>query len=114
MADKINSDSIKELQALVVKFRDERDWKQFHSAKNIASALNVEAAELLEHYLWTEDPRWPEKVGEEASDILYHLLLFCEEAEIDLGKAFVKKLEKNRKKYPVEKAKGSPKKYTDL
>ncbi len=111
---KPNSDSIKELQAMVVKFRDERDWKQFHSLKNIASALNVEAAELLEHFLWTEDSRWPGEMGEEAADILYHLLLFCDGAKIDLGKAFIEKLEKNGKKYPVEKAKGSPKKYSDL
>ncbi len=111
---KPNTDSIKELQQMVVEFRDERDWGQFHSLKNVASALNVEAAELLEHFLWTENSRWPDKVEEEAADVLYHLLLFCHGAKIDLGQAFVRKLAKSAKKYPVENAKGSPKKYTDL
>lgn len=108
-----SSDSIQYLQELVVEFRDERDWQQFHSLKNMAAALSVEASELLEHFLWTEESRWPDKMAEETADILYHLLLFCHEADIDLGEAFIEKLAANNKKYPADKVKGSPKKYSD-
>lgn len=108
------TDSLSFLTEKVLEFRDERDWKQFHAPKNLAAALNVEAAELLELYLWTDSPRKADAIKEEAADVLYHLLLFCHETGIDLGQAFLDKLKQSGAKYPVDKAKGSPKKYTDF
>lgn len=97
----------------MIKFWDEREWKKFHTPKNVAIALNVEAAELLELFQWTDEPRISTEVEKEAADILYHLLLFCHESHIDLGEAFLRKLEDIASRYPIEKAKGNPKKYTD-
>ena len=105
------SDSIKFLSQKIKDFCDERDWGKFHTPKNTAIAINVEAAELLELFQWTESPRVPEKVAKEAADILYMLLLFCSVNKINVGAVLLKKMADNAQKYPVEKVKGSPKKY---
>lgn len=105
---------IRELQARVLKFRDERDWKQFHKPKNVAAALSVEAAELLEHFLWDDKPTREDEVEAELADILYYTLLFAAEMDIDLSEALENKMEKNEEKYPIEKSKGKSTKYTEL
>lgn len=112
---------IKELQNLVLKFRDDRDWKQFHNPKDVAISLLLEASEFLEHFQW----KTPEEinahlsskkddVSDELADVLYWVLLIASDLNIDLEKAVTDKLSKNDKKYPVEKAKGKHTKYTEL
>lgn len=110
----MNADSIQALTKMLIEYRDEREWKQFHSLKNMASNISVEAGELLDHFRWNELADDPAAVREEAADVLYSLLIFGHDADIDLGDALVKKLAKNAAKYPVNKAKGSPKKYDQL
>jgi NTP pyrophosphatase (non-canonical NTP hydrolase) len=113
--------TLRELQAMVVKFRDERDWKQFHNFKDLAIKLSLEAAEVLEHVEWktieqldVELQAKREAIGDELADVLQLVLLLAEQAQIDLVDAFNRKLQKNAEKYPVEKSKGSAKKYTEL
>ena len=102
----------------ILKFQKERDWKQFHSPKNLALSLSIEAAEILEIFQWTKDNNLPkdkkEKLSEELADVYYYLLLLSHEAGIDLEKAFKSKMEINERKYPVDKAKGNSKKYNEL
>lgn len=107
------------LQSQLEKFNRDRDWDQFHSPRNLAMAIGVEAAELLECFLWYRDDQTiPDEkfdhVAEEAADVLICLLNFCSQAHVDLPQAFAKKLAKNAVKYPVEKARGSAKKYDEL
>ncbi len=108
-----------ELQARLKQFNEDRDWDQFHSPRNLAMCLSVEAGELLECFLWSKDGESiPEKkrdhVEEEAADVLICLINFCTQAGIDLPAAFEAKLAKNAAKYPVEKARGSRAKYDEL
>jgi dCTP diphosphatase len=112
--------SLAELQAEAQAFVRERDWEQFHSPRNLAMALSVEAAELLELYLWTRDegpqPANPEReaaAADEAADVLLCLLNFCERAGIDLEQAFARKLAAAREKYPVDQVKGKALKYDE-
>jgi len=107
----------------IVAFRDERDWKQFHTPRNLAAGLAIEAAELQEEMLWKTDAEVAELVAskpghvslsDEVADVLIFALLFCDATGIDPSKAILKKLEKNAEKYPVERAKGSAKKYDQL
>jgi NTP pyrophosphatase (non-canonical NTP hydrolase) len=102
-------------------FARERDWEQFHSPKNIASALSVEAAELLEIFQWLteEQSRKPsreamEKVKEEVADVQLYLIRLCDLLNVDLAAAVNAKLAANARKYPVHKARGSSKKYDQL
>ncbi len=102
------------LQALK-KFRDERDWEQFHNAKDLALAINVEAGELLELFLWKsagEENR--DKVKEELADIFSFALLLADKYDFDVEAIVEEKISANAKKYPVDKAKGTAKKYTEL
>lgn len=110
--------TLKQLQARVRAFADERDWAQFHSPRNLAMALSVEAAELVELYLWSSDagpqplnPNRAPKVAEEAADVLMCLLNFAERAGVDLAAALDAKLIDAARKYPVETAKGRALKY---
>lgn len=105
----------------VTKFRDDRDWKQFHSVKNLSMALSVEAAELMEIFQWASDENLDklvsekyEPISEEIADVFLYLLLIANEANVDLETAVLKKMDKNKEKYPVEKAKSSSKKYSEL
>ncbi len=105
----------------IVAFRDARDWKQFHTQKDMALSLALEAAEVLEVFQWkstdqidSELPMLRDALGKELSDVLYWVLLMAHDADIDLGAAFSRKLDENEKKYPVDLAKGSNKKYSDL
>ena len=104
------------------KFVKERDWEQFHSPKNIAISISLESAELLEIFQWSRGLSWSEfendrlksRAEEELSDILIYLIRFTDLAGIDLEKSAIEKIEKNKKKYPIEKFKGSDKKCGDL
>jgi NTP pyrophosphatase (non-canonical NTP hydrolase) len=106
---------LKNLEQLLVNFRDERDWKQFHNPKDLAVALSIEAGELLEAFLWkdAEDAKI-EKVKEELADVLAYALLLGHHYGLDLEKVIREKVKKNGEKYPVEKAKGSATKYNEL
>ena len=115
------SADIKALQASLRTFAAERDWEQFHSPKNLAAALSVEAAELLEHFQWlTEEQSRAipsekrEEVAEEVADVFLYLLQLADKLGIDPLDAAHKKLLTNAVKYPVERAKGTSKKYSEL
>jgi NTP pyrophosphatase (non-canonical NTP hydrolase) len=116
-------DSLAALTAAALEFRDAREWKQFHNFKDLAVTLALEAAEVLEHAQWKTPaelekhlagPPTREDVADELADVLHVLLLLAEHGQIDLAEAFRAKLKKTAKKYPVEKARGSAKKYTEL
>jgi len=119
MDDKTN---IKQLKEMVKAFCEERDWDQYHNAKDLAIGIITEASELLEHFRFksgTEvDDLFKEKfkkdeISEELADVLFFILRFAEKYHIDLSDELKKKLDKNVQKYPIEKAKGSNKKYTE-
>ena len=99
-------------------FRDERDWKQFHDSKNLATAISIEAAELNELYLWKTIKESEEvnidKIKEELADILSFSFLLAEKHGLNPLEIVTEKIKINAKKYPIEKAKGTAKKYTDL
>lgn len=96
-------------------FRDERDWKQFHNPKDLSLALSIEASELLEVFLWksSEDADIG-KVKEELADVLAYAFLLADSYDLDISEIVLEKIRKNELKYPVNKAKGTAKKYTDL
>jgi NTP pyrophosphatase (non-canonical NTP hydrolase) len=113
--------TLSQLTDLVLRFREEREWKQFHNPKDQALSLCLEAAELLElmqwrngHELQTHLSLISEKLGEELADVLGWVLLLAHDQQIDLAAAFERKIRINREKYPVEKAKGVATKYTEL
>jgi NTP pyrophosphatase (non-canonical NTP hydrolase) len=102
-------------------FRDARDWMQFHNPKNLAISINLEAAELLEHFQWksmeeseTHAKAARNEIAEEIADVAIYLFELADNLGIDLLAAVNTKLAKNEAKYPVERAKGSAKKYTHL
>lgn len=114
---------INELTRLILAFRDARDWKQFHSPDQLASAISIEAAELQEHFLWKSpkqvkalitDPKKRLEIGEEVADVLNYSLLLLNALGLDPTAIIMGKLKKNASKYPVEKARGNAKKYTEL
>jgi NTP pyrophosphatase (non-canonical NTP hydrolase) len=102
----------------ILKFRDARDWKQFHSPKNLGISLALEAAEILETFQWTGDNKLPENKKEELeleiADVYYYLLLLAHETGVNIEKAFQRKMKLNEKRYPVSKAKGNSKKYSEF
>lgn len=115
--------SLPELTQAVLRFRDQRNWSQFHTLRNLIVSLNLEAAELLELTQWktdedmsalANDVNTHEALRDECADVLLYLLLIADKAGIDLEKAAQSKLEKNAAKYPVEKSYGSSRKYNQL
>jgi NTP pyrophosphatase (non-canonical NTP hydrolase) len=99
----------------IKKFTEERDWAQFHNAKDLALAISIESSELNECFLWkSADEGNVDKIKDELADILIYALLFADKYNFDLNEIISQKLDKNEKKYPVDKAKGNAKKYTDL
>jgi len=109
---------IRELLRKAVSFRDARDWKQFHTPKDLCMNILVEAGEVAEHFLWKTDEQISahleknkDEVGEELADVLYSLLLLANDTDIDMAKAFEKKMLKNESKYPQEESKGKNLKY---
>lgn len=122
-ADQPATATFAELTRRLIAFRDERDWKRFHSLKNLILSVNLEAAELLELTQWkdedeietlVDDDAFRTALGEELADVLIYLLLIGERAGIDLGHAALAKIELNAQKYPVEKSRGNARKYTEL
>jgi NTP pyrophosphatase (non-canonical NTP hydrolase) len=114
-------DSLKKLLAEALKFRDAREWKQFHNFKDLAVTLCLEAAEVLEHAQWKSEAELAkylrshrDQVGDELADVLHVTLLLAEHCRIDLAKTFARKMRQNEEKYPIHKARGSAKKYTQL
>ena len=112
---------MQEIMDRIRKFRDDRDWMQFHDPKNLAVSISIEAAELLELFQWktTEEARCyaaqnKERVSDEIADVAIYLLELTDIVGVDLAEAIEAKLKKNALKYPVEKAKGVSTKYTDL
>ena len=111
-----------ELQRAIGEFARQRDWDQFHTPKNLSMALAVEAAELMELFQWGQseagqeirDPNLREAIGDELADILIYLVRMADLLHIDLDRAAFNKIQKNARKYPAEKARGSAKKYTEL
>jgi NTP pyrophosphatase (non-canonical NTP hydrolase) len=108
------TDSQEIIEALL-KFRNERDWAQFHNPKDLAIALNIEAGELMEQFLWkkSQDAN-TEKVKEELADVFAYAFMLAEKYNFDVKEIVLEKIKKNGVKYPVEKAKGTAKKYNEL
>ena len=115
--------SISDLMKLISKFCRERDWDKYHSAKDLAIGITTESSELLELFRFKNDDEIEillsskegrEKIGQELADVLYFLIRFAEINDFDLSAELVRKMELNNKKYPVEKAKGSNKKYSEF
>lgn len=113
---------LNDLLRQILAFRDERDWQQFHKPNHLAAGISIEAAELLEHFLWKNpeqvaalkrDPSKRTAIGEEIADVLIYGLLLAHELGLDPAAIIQDKLAKNAAKYPVHKAKGSATKYTD-
>ena len=102
----------------VLKFRDDRDWRQFHTPKDLAISMSLEAAELLELFQWSggdlECAGKQEKLREELADVLSYCILMADVCGFDLDEIMNEKVSKNEAKYPVEKARGSAAKYTEL
>jgi dCTP diphosphatase len=105
--------TLEDLTTLAVSFRDERNWKQFHTPKDMALSLVLEAAELLELTQWKNDPELEahlkanhQHLGEELSDVLYWVLVIANDLGVDLASAFPAKMNKNAQKYPVQKVFG--------
>jgi len=108
-------DELKKTIKNLIEFRNERDWKQFHNSKDLALALSIEASELLELFLWKENEDFnKDKLEDELADVFSYGLLLAEKHNLNISEIVNKKIIKNSKKYPVSKAKGTAKKYTDL
>jgi NTP pyrophosphatase (non-canonical NTP hydrolase) len=106
---------IREITDALLKFRDERDWAQFHNPKDLALALNIEAGELLEAFLWKSSEQANlSQVKEELADVFAYAFLLAEHYGFDVKQIVIEKIAKNALKYPVEKSKGVSKKYTEL
>lgn len=106
---------LKEITEALLQFRDERDWGQFHNAKDLALALSIEAGELLETFLWkSSDQADIGRIKEELADVFTFAFLLAEKYDLDVKQIVLEKMEKNALKYPVEKSRGSAKKYTEL
>ena len=104
-----------ELIAVLKRFRDERDWEQFHNAKDLALAITIEAGELLELFLWkSADEADSSKVKQELADVFIFALLLAEKYHFDVNQIVLEKIKINEGNYPTNKAKGTSKKYTDL
>lgn len=112
---------IKSLQARITQFIEDRDWDQFHNPKDLAISLNLEASEVLELFQWKNQSEISQyiatnkhDIADELADVLYWVLLMAHNLDIDIVAASQEKLAKNAAKYPVEKSKGSHKKYTEI
>lgn len=106
---------LNEIMEQIVLFTEERDWDQFHNGKDLALALSIEASELNEAFLWKKSEEVNvEKVKEELADVLNYAFLIAHKYDLDIKEIILAKLKKNSEKYPVNKAKGSAKKYNEL
>lgn len=102
----------------VLKFRDDRNWRQFHNPKDLAISICLEAAELLEAFQWSAEDVQCEgkknKIREELADVLNYCVLMADACDLDMDEIVLEKIKKNEEKYPVEKAYGRREKYTEL
>ena len=109
---------IKEITQTLIEFRNKRDWEQFHDSKNLATAIAIEAAELNELFLWKNIDESEKvdrnKIKEELADVLAFSFLLAEKHGFNIKEIMLDKIKKNGEKYPVEKAKGTAKKYNEL
>jgi len=115
------NESLSALTKLVLDFRTARDWKQFHTPKELAISLVVESAELLEIFQWKQGKELDEavakrrtEIADELADCLHSILLLAHDLRIDMSEALAEKMRKMEQKYPVAKAKGKPRKYNEL
>ena len=115
--------NLHEFKEKIKNFCDARDWDQFHNAKELAIALSLEASELLEPFRFKsekeieelfKDSKKREEIEDEMADVLYFLVRLAQKYDVDLSEAFDRKMEKSAKKYPIDKAKGSNKKYNEF
>lgn len=107
---------MKEIDKIIeqlVQFRDNRDWKQFHTPENLAKSVVLEASELLENFQWGDNANL-DNIKEEIADVFGYLLLLCNHYDIDILEATKEKIKMNNEKYPVEKAYGKSTKYNKL
>lgn len=104
---------LEKAQKEIKQFNEERDWDQFHSPENLAKSISIEAGELLECFQWNNDYD-KQEVCEELADIVNYCIVMADKLDVDLETIVLEKLEKNKEKYPVEKAKGKSDKYTKL
>ena len=108
----------KETVNKVLKFRDDRDWKQFHDSKDLAISISLEASELLEIFQWSRDDVYCldkiDKIKEELADVVNYCILMADACNLDLDKIITDKIKLNAAKYPVDKAKGTSTKYNEL
>jgi NTP pyrophosphatase (non-canonical NTP hydrolase) len=111
-------DEIEDITSAIVKFRDERNWAQFHDSKNLATAISIEAAELNELFLWKtiqeSEEVDREKIKEELADVFAFSFLLAHKHGFNVKEIILQKFEKNKEKYPIEKSKGTAKKYNEL
>lgn len=106
---------LNEILNKLIEFRNQRDWEQFHNPKDLAIAINVESGELLELFLWKNaEEANKEKVKEELADVFAFAFLLAEKYGFDIKEIVLEKINKNAEKYPVNKFKGSAKKYNEL
>jgi len=103
----------KETYDRLMKFRDDRDWSQFHTGENLAKSIMIEAGELLEVFQWTNKEKSIEKVKEELADVLSYCYLMADHYNFDVDEILNKKLDTNEAKYPADKVRGSSKKYNE-
>ena len=113
-----NIDQFEGLNKRIKKFCADREWSQFHDPKNLAISLQLEASEVLELFQWTKDNQIKNEkeseIADDLADVLYWVVMLSNHYNIDLVSALKEKMDKNEEKYPVEKAKGTSKKYTEL
>lgn len=119
----MKSIDVEKINTIISKFIEDRDWDQFHSIKNLTMALSVESSELVEIFQWlkesdsnavAQNSKLKEKVQEEIADIFIYLMRIAIKSEIDIEQVVLEKIQKNSEKYPIEKSKGSSKKYTEI
>lgn len=105
----------KDITDALIKFRNERDWEQFHNSKDLALAISIEAAELNELFLWKKSEEVNvDKLKEELADVFAYAFLLAEKNRLDVKEIILNKIKANGEKYPVDKAKGTAKKYNEL
>lgn len=123
MTRKDETTTILQLKQMLQSFRDAREWKQFHTPKNLTQAISIEANELMQEFLWKtdeeitellKDAKFRQKVSYELADVMAFCLNFANRVEIDLSHAMSEKMKENEKKYPIEKSKGNATKYNEL
>jgi NTP pyrophosphatase (non-canonical NTP hydrolase) len=99
----------------LVEFRNDRDWEQFHNPKDLAIALNIEAGELLEAFIWKESKEAnSSKIKEELADVFAYAFLMADKCGLDVKEIVLEKIKQNSEKYPIEKSKGTAKKYNEI